>query len=112
MKFQAVPPRRHGEHGERAGTQRREGAKAQRRATGKGANAETREALQLFRQGTDSPPFHPSLRVRNMEGHAGVWEGHVTRQYVFTFHMETDADTGEPVYVFRSIGTHEAYRRP
>jgi mRNA-degrading endonuclease YafQ of YafQ-DinJ toxin-antitoxin module len=71
-----------------------------------------REAFQLFRQGADSPPFHPSLRIRKMEGHAGVWEGHVTRQYVFTFHMETDADTGEPVYVFRSLGTHEAYRRP
>lgn len=47
-----------------------------------------------------------------MQGHPGIWEGHVTLQYVFTFHIEHDPDTGEIIYVFRNIGTHDVYRRP
>jgi hypothetical protein len=47
-----------------------------------------------------------------MQGHPNIWEGHITRKYVFTFHIEKDPDTGEHVYVFRNIGTHEIYRRP
>ncbi|MEA3340221.1 MAG: hypothetical protein U9R15_09670 [Chloroflexota bacterium] len=33
-------------------------------------------------------------------------------RYVFTFHIEQDPDTGETVFVFRNIGTHEIYRNP
>ena len=55
------------------------------------------QAFQLFQQGAQHPPFHPSLRIRKMQGHADVWEGHITMQYVFTFHIEQDPDTGEPV---------------
>ena len=58
------------------------------------------------------PPFHSSLRIRKMQGHPGIREGHVTLQVVFTFHIEPDPDTGELIYVFRNIGTHEIYRRP
>jgi len=71
-----------------------------------------RQAFRLFQAGAASPPFHPSLRVRKMEGHQGIWEGHVTLQYVFTFHIEDDAETGDTVYVFRNVGTHDIYRRP
>lgn len=69
-------------------------------------------AFRLFQQGAEKPPFHPSLRVRKMEGHPGIWEGHITLDYVFTFHVETDPATGEVIFVFRNIGTHGIYRKP
>jgi hypothetical protein len=72
---------------------------------------QAREAFRRFQQGAERPPFHPSLRIRKMQGHPGIWEGHVTLQYVFTFHMEQDSETGETVYVFRNIGSHDIYRR-
>lgn len=71
-----------------------------------------RRAFRLFQQGAENPPFHPSLRIRKMQGHSDIWEGHITRQYVFTFHTEENSDTAETVYVFRNIGTHKIYRRP
>jgi hypothetical protein len=71
-----------------------------------------REAFQLFQSGVDNPPFHPSLRIRKMEGHTNIWEGHITLQYVFTFHVEEDLETGERIFVFRKIGTHGIYRNP
>ena len=52
------------------------------------------------------------FQVRKMQGHPGIWEGHINLQYVFTFHMEQESETGEVVYVFRNIGTHDIYRRP
>ena len=73
---------------------------------------QARQAFLLFQGGAQRPPFHPSLRVRKMQGHPGNWEGHVTREFVFTFHIEQDPHTGETIYVFRNIGTHEIYRRP
>ncbi len=72
----------------------------------------THRAFKLFQQGAATPPFHPSLRVRKMQGHPNIWEGHVTLQYVFTFHIEQDAETDETIYIFRNIGTHEIYRQP
>jgi hypothetical protein len=33
-------------------------------------------------------------------------------QVVFTFHIERDPESGEKIYVFRNIGTHEVYRKP
>lgn len=71
-----------------------------------------REAFRHFQQGAQSPPFHPSLRIRKMQGHPNIWEGHITQQYVFTFHIEQDPESGELIYVFRQIGTHKICRRP
>ena len=71
-----------------------------------------RQAFLLFQEGAQNPPFHPSLRVRKMQGHPDIWEGHVSREIVFTFHIERDPDTGEAIYVFRNIGRHDIYRRP
>ena len=71
-----------------------------------------RHAFLLFQEGAQGPPFHPSLRIRKMQGHPGIWEGHVTLEVVFTFHIEEEADTGETVFVFRNIGRHDIYRRP
>lgn len=71
-----------------------------------------RRAFQLFQEGAADPPFHPSLRIRKMQGHPKIWEGHVTREYVFTFHIEHDPNTAEMIFVFRNIGTHAIYRSP
>jgi mRNA interferase RelE/StbE len=71
-----------------------------------------RRAFLLFQEGAKSPPFHPSLRIRKMQGHPDIWEGHVTRDYVFTFHVDKDPKSGEAIFVFRNIGTHEIYRSP
>lgn len=73
---------------------------------------QARVAFRRFQNGVEHPPFHPSLRIRKMQGHPDIWEGHVTLQYVFTFHIEQDAETGEIIYIFRNIGTHDIYRRP
>jgi len=82
-----------------------------RRASGE-IKERAREAFLRFQDGAEDPPFHPSLRVRKMQGHPGIWEGHITLQYVFTFHIEYDPQTGEIIYVFRNIGIHDIYRRP
>lgn len=66
-----------------------------------------REKFRLFQ----NDPGHPSLRIKKMKGHESVWEGHITVGYVFTFHYETD-ESGEPVVVFRRIGSHAIYRKP
>lgn len=71
-----------------------------------------RQMFELFQQGAEHPPFHPSLRIRKMRGYPNIWEGHVTMQIVFTFHIEHDPESGETIYVFRNIGTHEVYRKP
>jgi hypothetical protein len=71
-----------------------------------------RRTFKLFQEGAANPPFHPSLRIRKMQGHPNIWEGHVTLQYVFTFHIESDPQTNESIYVFRNIGTHDIYRNP
>lgn len=71
-----------------------------------------REAFLRFQDGAEHPPFHPALCIRKMQGHPDIWEGHISLQYVFTFHIEQDPHTGELIYVFRNIGTHEIYRCP
>lgn len=73
---------------------------------------QARQSFRLFQQGAENPPFHPSLRIRKMQGQPNIWEGHITLQYVFTFHIEQAPDTGERVYVFRNVGTHDIYRHP
>jgi mRNA-degrading endonuclease RelE of RelBE toxin-antitoxin system len=76
---------------------------------------EVREAAkEKFKFFKDNPfyPYHPSLRIKQMKGYPGIWEGHVTRGYVFTFHKETDNETGEIIFVFRKIGKHDIYDNP
>ncbi len=71
----------------------------------------TRESFKLF-QANPTPPYHPSLRIKPMKGYKGMFEGHITLSYVFTFHKETDSKTGETIVVFRRIGKHEIYNNP
>ncbi|NBD32534.1 MAG: hypothetical protein GVY17_06100 [Cyanobacteria bacterium] len=71
----------------------------------------TRKSFKLFQQ-KPTPPYHPSLRIKPMKGFKGIFEGHVTLDYVFTFHKETDPKSGETIIVFRMIGKHEIYNNP
>lgn len=71
-----------------------------------------RQKFKLFQQSAENPPFHSSLRIHEMRGHPNIWEGHITMQIVFTFHIERDPESGETIYVFRNVGTHDIYRKP
>jgi hypothetical protein len=69
---------------------------------------QAKEKFRLFQQ----DPAHNSLRIKKMQGQDNIWEGHVTRGYVFTFMWMNDPETGEPIAVFRRIGTHSIYDKP
>jgi mRNA-degrading endonuclease RelE of RelBE toxin-antitoxin system len=60
------------------------------------------KALKLMEQNQR----HPSLRVRKMEGHEGIWEARVDLKYRFTFHYEKDS-SGEVFCVFRNVDNHD-----
>jgi len=50
-------------------------------------------------------PSHPSLGVKKMKGLKSIWEGRITINYRFTFHIEGET------YVLRRIGTHDILKR-
>ena len=64
--------------------------------------------FELFKQDTR----HPSLRIKKMQGHDHIWEGHISMAIVFTFHEETDEESQETIIVFRRIGKHDVYKNP
>ena len=75
---------------------------------------ETRKAAkEKFRFFQRNPyyPYHPSLRIKPMKGFPGIWEGHITEGYVFTFHRLED-ENGETIFEFRKIGKHDIYENP
>ena len=60
------------------------------------------KAFKLF----EGNQRHPSLRVKKMEGHEGIWEARVDLKYRFTFHYEKDS-SGEVYCVFRNVDNHD-----
>ena len=68
---------------------------------------EARKAFKLFQEN----PGHPSLYIHRLGGQKGIWGGHITEKYVFTFHKETGED-GTLIYKFRRIGDHTIYKKP
>lgn len=51
-------------------------------------------------------------RIKKMQGHDNIWEGHVRGDnFCFTFHYEK-TDDGERVCFFRRVGTHDIYKNP
>ena len=56
------------------------------------------EKLSLFLDNI----FHPSLRVKKIQGTKDRWEGSITQNYRFTFQF-----TENNLIVFRRIGTHD-----
>ena len=73
------------------------------------ARKAAKEKFKLFKN-NPSHPFHPSLRIKPMKGFSGVWEGHVTLGYVFTF--QRTEENGEIIFEFRKIGKHDIYDNP
>jgi hypothetical protein len=67
-------------------------------------------AKKAFRQFQQNPS-HPSLYVHKLDGHKGIFGGHITDKYVFTFHKEKSSE-GELIYWFRRIGDHTVYKNP
>jgi len=59
------------------------------------------QKLQLFLKDI----FHPSLRVKQIQGTRDRWEGSVTMKYRFTFQFS------ENTSIFRAIGTHDILSR-
>jgi len=59
------------------------------------------QKLQLFLKDI----FHPSLRVKQIQGTRDRWEGSVTMKYRFTFQFS------ENTLIFRAIGTHDILSR-
>lgn len=60
-----------------------------------------REKFKLFVEN----PYHPSLRTKRMNDRNGIWEGHISLGYVFTFKYEIRDN--EQVIVSLDIGKHD-----
>lgn len=46
-------------------------------------------------------PKHPSLGIKKMECARDIWEGRITENYRFAFHVENDT------YMLRKVGPHD-----
>jgi hypothetical protein len=56
--------------------------------------------------------FHPSLRVKRVQGHPGVWEMTWAYDGRATFEYGAEVNPGEPHVIWRRVGTHSIFRRP
>lgn len=50
--------------------------------------------------------YHPSLRVKKIEGTQGIWEMRVSRNYRITFQFINDG------IILRRVGTHDILKTP
>lgn len=60
-------------------------------------------------------PFYPSFRTKPMQGQKGdnkIWEAHITREVVFTFHWDEGLPLNERTIYLRRIGSHAIYKKP
>ena len=82
----------------------------------KGLRAEQKaaflEALRLFVAGLNDQHFDPRLRVKRMQGHAGVWEMSWAPDGRATFEYGEQMIAGEAHVIWRRIGTHDVFRAP
>ena len=68
-----------------------------------------KKAFALFRDN----PWHPLLRIEQVQGRRGIWAGHVSYHYVWTFEYRKDPHTKERICYHRTIGCHDAvYAKP
>lgn len=63
--------------------------------------------LALFQEG----PRHPSLRVKKLRGHEGIWELSLTEQYRVTFEW-AKVKGEERIAILRRVGTHDVLKAP
>lgn len=73
-----------------------------------------REAVAQFIAdlGGDGQNFHPSLRVKRVKGHPGVWEMTWAYDGRATFQYGDEVHVGQPHVIWRRVGTHAIFRRP
>ena len=71
-----------------------------------------RSALILFREGLQTQRFHPSLRLKKVQGHPRVWELSWAADGRATFQYGEELRPGDPHIVWRRIGTHAVFREP
>jgi hypothetical protein len=69
-------------------------------------------ALTLFISGLANQSFAPQLRVKRVQGEAGVWEITWAPDGRATFAYGPEVLAGQPHIVWRRIGTHDIFRRP
>lgn len=70
------------------------------------------EALGLFVAGLGSQSFDPRLRVKRVQGHAGIWEMTWASDGRATFQYGDEVVAREPHIIWRRIGTHDVFRTP
>ena len=56
--------------------------------------------------------FHPSLRVKRMQGHRGIWEMSWAPDGRATFQYGDEVHPGQAHIIWRRVGTHSIFRRP
>lgn len=60
-----------------------------------------------------SPPsFPPNLRVKRVQGAAGVWEVTFAADGRATFAYGDEVRAGEPHVIWRRVGTHDVLSNP
>lgn len=69
-------------------------------------------ALHLFVAGVAAQDFDPRLRVKRVQGRAGVWEMSWAADGRATFEYSPEVIRGEAHVIWRRIGTHDVFRRP
>ena len=70
------------------------------------------QALQLFVAGLGDQAFAPQLRIKRVQGEAGIWEMSWAADGRATFSYGPELIPGQPHIVWRRIGTHDIFRRP
>ena len=55
--------------------------------------------------------LYQHFRIKKMQGHTNIWEGHIRIDICFTFHFEIDEER-EKNCIFRRIGSHQIYNNP
>jgi mRNA-degrading endonuclease YafQ of YafQ-DinJ toxin-antitoxin module len=71
-------------------------------------------ALRQFIADLDEPQtgFHPSLRVKRMQGRRDIWEMSWAPDGRATFQYGDEVHPGQSHITWRRVGTHSIFRRP
>lgn len=69
-------------------------------------------ALELFVAGLETGRIDPRLRVKRVQGRAGVWEITWAPDGRATFQYGDEIRPGDPHIIWRRIGTHAIFRAP
>jgi hypothetical protein len=69
-------------------------------------------AWRLFRRGLVSRQISPSLRIKRVAGHPGIWEITWAPDGRATFEYGPSVRPGDPHIVWRRIGGHDIFREP